>query len=42
MVRRESEKYDFQIVHHYIDLTELTLNKLPVSSLIIFLNSLPL
>ena len=32
-MKRESEKYDFQIVHHYIDLTELTLNKLPVSSL---------
>ena len=25
MVKRESEKYDFQIVHHYIDLTDLTL-----------------
>ena len=34
MVKRENEKYDFQIVHHYIDLTELTLNKLPVSSLV--------
>ena len=44
VVKRENEKYDFQIVHHYIDLTELTLNKLPVSSqIIIFLfNSLSL
>ena len=27
MVKRENEKYDFQIVHHYIDLTELTLRR---------------
>ena len=39
MVKRESEKYDFQIVHHYIDLTELTLNKLPVSSLLILIKT---
>ena len=31
VIKRENEKYDFQIVHHYIDLTQLTLRRLPVS-----------
>ena len=31
MLKKENEKMDFQIVHHYIDMNELTLKRLPVS-----------
>ena len=30
-MKKDSEKFDFQIVHHFIDLNELTLKKIPVS-----------
>ena len=32
MLKKEDDKIDFQIVHHYIDMNELTLKKLPVSN----------
>jgi len=31
VLKKEDDKIDFQIVHHYIDMNELTLKKLPVS-----------
>ena len=31
VVKKDEDTYDFQIVHHFIDLNELTLKKLPVS-----------
>ena len=31
VLKKENEKMDFQIVHHYIDMNELTLKRLPVS-----------
>ena len=30
-MKKDEDTYDFQIVHHFIDLNELTLKKLPVS-----------
>ena len=31
MVKKDDDRCDFQIVHHFIDLNELTLKKIPVS-----------
>ena len=30
-MKKDDDRYDFQIVHHFIDLNELTLKKIPVS-----------
>ena len=32
MVKKEDDRFDFQIVHDLIDLNELTLKKIPVST----------
>jgi len=32
VLKKENEKMDFQIVHHYIDMNELTLKRLPVEA----------
>ena len=29
-MKKDDDRYDFQIVHHFIDLNELTLKKIPV------------
>ena len=31
-MKKDDDRYDFQIVHHFIDLNELTLKKIPVGS----------
>ena len=33
VMKKDDDRYDFQIVHHFIDLNELTLKKIPVGSL---------
>ena len=30
VMKKDDDRYDFQIVHHFIDLNELTLKKIPV------------
>ena len=41
-MKKDDDRYDFQIVHHFIDLNELTLKKIPVGLLkvivIVFIN----
>ena len=32
-MKKDDDRFDFQIVHHFIDLNELTLKKIPVGSL---------
>ena len=31
-MKKDDDRYDFQIVHHFIDLNELTLKRIPVGS----------
>ena len=31
VLKKENDKMDFQIVHHYIDMNDLTIKRLPVS-----------
>ena len=38
-MKKDDDRYDFQIVHHFIDLNELTLKKIPVGLLLkLFIN----
>ena len=39
-MKKDDDRYDFQIVHHFIDLNELTLKKIPVGSLRMYSQSI--